>query len=77
MPFRKDKARQIIVKNLTEFISEEIGGEIVPSNNNNITLIALIPGFFKEQITDLMIIFSIILNAKLKQRLRRFDENRQ
>ena len=77
MPPRKDKARQATVESPTGFTSGETGGEIVPSNNSNMASTALIPGFSKEQVTGLMAMFSAMLDAKLEQRLGRFDENRQ
>ena len=81
MSFKKNKSRQVIVKSKSSNNSEEYGEEndkkLVINNNNIIAAIELILGFSQKQVIDLIIMISIVINARFEQRFGNFNTNRQ
>ena len=77
MSFKKNKSHQIIVKSKSLNNNGENDGEFVINNNDIITTVELISSFSQEQIIGFMIIISVVMNARLKQRFGNFNTNRQ
>ena len=87
MPSRRDpnKNRQTIIKsensNNNEENDEETNEEIVFIANfishNNSLLMILISNFSQKQVTNLIIMISTMINARLEQRFENFNINRQ